>query len=866
MPVITKFRAPRTSALAVAEDVTPFACGGVGELPSDLPPELPPELAEYDQDLRETQGDIAFTPGVGLVPSPLAAASIQPDLTATPQPARADASFFGLPACVERVFRQRGVRSLYAWQREVLTRQDVAEGCNFVYSLPTSGGKTLVAEVVLMRTVLRRKQLAMFVLPYVAIAEEKVQSMRQFAEQLGFGVEGYYGAVGRFPPPTTPTVLVCTMEKANSLFNHLLEEGRQTDVGCVVVDELHMVGEGRRGATLELLLTKLLLKAPGAQIMGMSATVPNLEQLAQWLRASCFVSDFRPVPLVQHMVLDGAVVVDGAVTRALAAKTDNERLLELITEVAPAASVLVFCASRAQCVECARQVAECIHKRGGDFRKKTASNAAAHDLKSLEHYESVLAETMPWGVAYHHGGLLLEEREIVERGFRDKAITVVCCTSTLAAGVNLPARRVIFRTPFIGRDFLTKSKYMQMCGRAGRAGLDTEGESFMMLRTSDRTRGKLLLEQPVEPTVSQVADFDDGHGLARTILEVLCTGVCNSASDIEGFVETLLLALTAPQRAVCLKTDASDALLKLADAGLIEICSTGSACPEKDRITPTAFGHSAVKSCFSIDEALFVRDELLELQRGGLVLSDDLHVCYFLTPLQEIGEPDWNTYRDLVHRLPALRQEIARKLGVDERVIDQRASGVLSASAAVLTERGRRSMRVLKRFFSAMMLSDVLVETPLRDVEVRYQVNRGQIQALMKNAAMFSASICSFCSAMQWYSLEAVLASFVKRLGYGVRPDLVPLMEIKGVTPARARALWNAGYKTPKAVMEEQPEALKAKVRAANPESRSVKYFSIKAAAAVVREAHRLVLAHLRDKRTELEELSCRTAAPTQQR
>ncbi|RNF27583.1 putative RNA helicase [Trypanosoma conorhini] len=796
--------------------------------------------------------------------------------------------FYDLPQSAQHFFtNRRGIKQLYPWQHEVLMRDDVRGGGSLVYSLPTSGGKTLVAEISLLRCLLNRQKSCFFVLPFVSLAEEKAEGLRPFGDALGFAVDGHYGTQGRLPLPKRTTVFVCTIEKANSLLNHMLEEGLTEELGAVVVDELHMLGESHRGATLELFLSKLLCLSHAVQLIGMSATIPNLPSIATWLRAACYLGQYRPIPLRQYAVVDGMVMEDGERNErnllAAGYATEREQLLLLATEIQEG-SVLIFCASRQQCVDTARLIAQ--HRKGMKSGFLPASEmtlgALQTELSSFGNDANLLGQLLPHGVAFHHGGLLGEERELIERAYRQRHINVLCCTSTLAAGVNLPARRVIFKTPYVGRDFLTKSRYLQMCGRAGRAGLDEFGESFLLLSRRDCQRGQELMRKEVEVCASQM--LLQASLFERALLECVSVGVIRSPANAQAWMGNLLCHhATGPFDAVYDVASkplpvALDGILQstmdqLIRSGLVQRVSSrpgpdegdcaaatqrpGASAEEEVSLSATPFGACSVRSCFSVEEALLVREELENLQRTGLILADDLHLCYFLTPLREIGDCNWSAYRDVLSQMGENRQRIAHMVGVDEFFVHQRAMGLGDPY-------GGNASRTFatRRFFVALMLADLLSEVPMSVVEERYQCNRGQLQSLMRSASMFSSSITSFCRAMEWFSLEAVLASYVKRLGFGVKPDIVPLMELRGLQPARARALWAAGFKDPAAVAASNPEELLRRVKSANPaENKSVKFFTLRSAVRLIREANLLLQHHIREKKGELVELTLRSRA-----
>ncbi|KAF7475788.1 Hypothetical predicted protein [Marmota monax] len=243
---------------------------------------------------------------------------------------------------------------------------------------PTSAGKTLVAELLILKQVLEIRKKALFILPFVSVAKEKKYYLQSLFQEVGIKVDGYMGSTSPTGHFSSLDIAVCTIERANGLINRLIEENKMDLLGMVVVDELHMLGDSHRGYLLELLLTKICyitqksassqadLASPlsnAVQIVGMSATLPNLELVASWLNAELYHTDFRPVPLLESVkignsIYDSSMKLVREFQPMLQVKGDEDHVVSLCYEtVRDNHSVLLFCPSKKWCEKLADIIA-----------------------------------------------------------------------------------------------------------------------------------------------------------------------------------------------------------------------------------------------------------------------------------------------------------------------------------------------------------------------------------------------------------------------------------------------------------------------------------------------------------------------------
>ncbi|MEK6967250.1 MAG: DEAD/DEAH box helicase [Nanoarchaeota archaeon] len=209
-----------------------------------------------------------------------------------------------IPESLYSSLEKEGFSELRPAQEKAI-KAGLLEGKNLLVCTPTSSGKTLIAELAMLKAILEGKGKAIYIVPLKALASEK---HKDFVKKYGT-IAKIALSIGDFdtsdPHLIDYDLIICTAEKLDSLARH--RAPWLSKVSVVVIDEIHMINDPGRGPTLEILITLLRTILKKVQIIALSATIGNPEELATWLEAELVADDWRPVKLLKGVYLDGEV-------------------------------------------------------------------------------------------------------------------------------------------------------------------------------------------------------------------------------------------------------------------------------------------------------------------------------------------------------------------------------------------------------------------------------------------------------------------------------------------------------------------------------------------------------------------------------
>ena len=459
-----------------------------------------------------------------------------------------------------------GIERLHPPQAEAMPA--VFSERNTIVAIPTASGKSLVAYLGILHRLLvtHPGSRAVYIVPLKALASEKHSELLELATAVGLTVGlGIGEATGERRLIDECDILVCTSEKLDSMMR--TKSDRMANVSVIVADEFHLLNDTSRGPTLEINLTRLRHLRPDAQIIALSATVGNAPDLAAWLDAALITSDWRPVALEYSTLYElnleprkiqtnSAQQHELRAPRKLSGPSSHPTWAVLNDVADQGGQVLVFVATRRSAVSEAKRLSERFRRRltKEDPVRLERLTALASSLEGAD--QTTLGETLrtcvSGGVAFHHAGLTHGQRGAIEAAFKQGDLVGIVATPTLAAGVNLPARRVLVRDVKRFDDGASRPmpvmEVRQMLGRAGRPRYDDFGEAWVLCKGTDGWEvadriADHYFHGPVEDVTSKLANE---AALRIHVLSAIAAGRLEHRGDLEAFFSKTFLATQWP--------------------------------------------------------------------------------------------------------------------------------------------------------------------------------------------------------------------------------------------------------------------------------------------------------------------------------
>jgi helicase len=669
----------------------------------------------------------------------------------------------------------RYITELYPPQIAAVNK-GVLAGKSLLLSVPTAAGKTLIAELAMLRSIILNGGRCLYIAPLKALASEKYNDFKEKFSPLGIKVGISIGDASSYESAEkqlgTHNIIVATAEKIDSLLRSR-SSWLINGLNVVVLDEIHFINDANRGPTLEILTARIKQLNPDVQIIALSATVKNAQEIAGWLNAELVTSSWRPIPLKEGVYFQRKIIFDHDGTR-LVAEDESEDLNNLTLDTLRGqGQVLIFVNSRRSAQAVSRQICKTVSKILTPEEKKNLQDLSKKIVGSATEATKIcrqLGDVIAHGAAFHHAGLKSNQRELIETHFKNNLIKVISCTPTLAAGVNLPARRAIIRDckrfeSGLGQAYIPTSEYKQCAGRAGRPQYDKYGEAVLMAKTASETQTLFdkYIRADVEPVTSKLSNET---ALRIHVLASIAGGYIH---DVNGMFEFLSHTFFYHQNRSHNMIDTIGRIFEfLQRENFIE--KSGY------RFFATTFGSLTSRLYIDPLTAMTLRDALkLSENKGGLTALGALHMicCCPDNPILKLGQKD----------IPDV-EEFASHFR-DEFILTPNNCGYLedlyTHTATIKT---------------SWLLLHWIEEEREETICEQFNVGPGDLYRYIESAQWLIYAAVSIAELMMKKKVTFELEEVRQRLRYGIKKELVDLAQLKGVGRVRARVLFQAGYPT----------------------------------------------------------------------
>ncbi len=675
------------------------------------------------------------------------------------------------PAEATQVLIDSGITSFYPPQEEAINK-GILESKSLLLSVPTAAGKTLMAELAMVKAILEKGGRCLYVAPLKALASEKYDEFHEKYSKLGIKV-GI--ATGDLDSPNKflnrYQILIATAEKVDSLLRSRAK-WLIDNLSVLVLDEIHFINDNSRGPTMEILTARIKQLNPHIQIIGLSATVHNADEVARWLGAECVVSQWRPVPLKEGVYYNEQIVFNQHGTKLIREDAPDDISKLTLDTLRSKGQVLIFVNSRRSAQAASREIASSIAPMLTADEKLQLQKISKEIIGNKEEATKIchkLADAIVSGSAFHHAGLKPKQRKLVEDSFKKNLIKAICSTPTLAAGVNLPARRTIIRDckryeAGLGAAYIPVFEYKQCAGRAGRPKYDDFGEAVLIAKTFSESSAlfERYINAEPEPIISKL---DNESALRMHILASIAAGYIHDVNEMFEFISHTFLA---HQRKY---PNLIDLISRIFDFLNRENFIEKSGF----RYFATPFGQVVSRLYIDPLSGIMLRDALKKIDAGAS--SSSIGLLHLISCL-----PDSDRF------------SVGQK---DYERLENFASN--NEDCFVVTRDDIAALEDIYFYLSTLKTTWLFsrwIEEEKEDLLCDdFGIGPGDIYRHTESCQWLLHAASEIADLFKFHKLTFILEDLRRRVDYGIREELLELVSLKGIGRVRARHLFDKGYK-----------------------------------------------------------------------
>jgi len=647
--------------------------------------------------------------------------------------------------------------------QEKSVKAGLLEGDSMLVAAPTASGKTLIAMLAIIKHLSLKKGKIVYLSPLKALASEKFFEFKKL-ESIDFGRKiriqmstGDYDLTDKNVGQND--ILVFTNEKMDSIIRQGIEW--INEISLVIADEVHLLGDDDRGPTLEIVLTKLKSLPQKPQILALSATVTNADEISDWLGCKLVQNDWRPVPLWEGVYDHGTVTMQDRKNFEVEASVRGAPVDLGLDSLKDGGQAILFAETRTRSVSLATKASDAVSRRLNDEEKEILEQISQKILDENEHTELIknLATLVKKGVAFHHAGLNQNCRNTIESEFRSRRIKLLASTPTLAAGVNLPARRVVIANvnrydgKFGANKPISILEYKQLSGRAGRPQYDKYGEAIIVGSSNGEELFDYYINGTPEPIFSKLTG---DKALRIHVLSFISTTPGIKSEEITDFFSKTLSGFQERKSTIQFKIKIT--LSYLESEELVK--------QKGNRFIATEFG-----------------------KKTSMLYVDPFTSVLFRKSLQRISKRKRHTL-GLLHLLTSsedffpkfsLRNKDYELIG---NLLENYADEQIENISEYDCNRSLLAMHAWINESSEVFLSDNL------------SIESGDMHRMVETADWLIHAFYQLAKLEKLNDILDEIDVLRKRIIYGIKEELVDLVKVRGIGRVRARILFKNGIKT----------------------------------------------------------------------